>query len=62
MMTTIQTECLAEIRNAYISMCGVLRRVAKRNLSDAQGWVEMGKELRRQRDYFEMLRKEKENG
>ncbi len=51
-MTTIQKECIAEIRNAYISMCGVSRRVARGNLSDAQGWVEMGKELRRQRDNF----------
>ncbi len=59
-MTTIQKECISEIRNAYISMCGVLRRVAKSNLTDAQGWVEMGKELRRQRDYFEMLKKEEE--
>ena len=57
-MTTIQKECLAEIRNAYISMCGILRRVAKKNLTDAQGWVEMGKELRRQRDYFGILKKE----
>ncbi len=59
-MTTTQKECIAEIRNAYISMCGVLRRVSKENLTDAQGWVEIAKELRRQRDYFEMFKKEGE--
>ena len=59
-MTPLEIKYLAEIRNAYISMCGVLRRVARENLTDAQGWVEMAKELRRQRDNFEMMRKEEE--
>jgi len=59
-MTNLQKECNAEIKNAYISMCGVLRRVAKFNITDAQGWVMIAKELRRQRDYFEMMRKEEE--
>ncbi len=59
-MTNLQKECLAEIRNAYMSMCGVLRRIARKNLTDAQGLVEIAKELRRQRDNFESLKKEDE--
>ena len=61
-MTTLEIKYLAEIRNAHISMCGVLRRISRKNLTDAQGLVEIAKELRRQRDNFEMLKKEKENG
>jgi hypothetical protein len=59
-MTNLQKEYIAEIRNAYMSMCGILRRVAKKNLTDSQGWIEIGIQLRRQRDYFEMLGKEDE--
>ena len=59
-MTNLQIECLSEIRNAYISMCGILRRISRKNLTDTQGLVEIAKELRRQRDNFEMLKKEKE--
>ena len=59
-MTTLEIKYLAEIRNAYISMCGVLRKIARKNLSDSQGLVEIAKELRRQRDNFEMMRKEEE--
>ncbi len=59
-MTSTQTECLAEIRNAYISMCGILRKVARKNLTDAQGWIEMGIQLRRQRDNFIEMDKEGE--
>jgi len=56
-MTSLQKECIAEIRNAYISMCGILRRISRKNITDAQGWIEIAKQLRRQRDYFDILRK-----
>ena len=59
-MTPLEIKYLAEIRNAYISMCGILRKVAKEHLTDSQGLFEIAKELRRQRDNFEMLRKEEE--
>ncbi len=57
-MTHTQTECLAEIRNAYICMCGILRKIARKNLTDAQGLIEIGVELRRQRDSFMEMDKE----
>ena len=57
-MTTIQIECIAEIRNAYISMCGVLRKIARNKLTDAQGLIEIGIQLRRQRDNFIEMDKE----
>jgi hypothetical protein len=49
-------EAFSEIRNAYVSMCGIVRRVAKKNLTDSQGWIEIAKQLRRQRDYFQMIK------
>jgi hypothetical protein len=48
---------MEQIRNANVSMFGVLKKVSKKELTETQALIEIGKELNRQSIYLQQMKK-----
>ncbi len=56
-MTNLQIECMAEIININVSMKGIIKKVAIGKITEVQGVIELGKEIKRQTEYLKMFEK-----
>lgn len=50
-------ECMEQIRNANVSMFGILKKISKKELTESQALIEIGKELNRQSTYLQQMKK-----